>query len=188
MIKKVTDNVWKIRLSSNIYFLDYDKKIIIDAGERSDRQELRFFLEKVIEPKKIDIVILTHLHYDHIGNIDLFPNAEVYASKEAIEDFNRDPDGTVLSEMDKERLKCIELKELPQMIAGLQIINTPGHTRGSVCVWDNYKKILFSGDTIFDNRQFGRTDLPTSVPNVMMDTVIRLSKFEYKHFCPGHDY
>jgi len=188
MIKKITDKVWKINADSNVYFLDYDKKIIIDAGNRSKRQELKFFIEKVIDPKKIEMVILTHLHYDHVGCIDLFPNAEIYASKEAIEDFKNNPQDCVLSDEAVEKLKEVTLQPLPQMISGLQILNTPGHTRGSVCIWDNDKKILFSGDTIFDDRVFGRTDLPTSVPDKMMESIIRLSKFEYDHFCPGHDY
>ena len=58
----------------------------------------------------------------------------------------------------------------------------------SVCLWDNYKRILFSGDTLFDNRAFGRTDLPTSTPDKLMESIIRLSKLEYRYLCSGHDY
>ncbi len=41
---------------------------------------------------------------------------------------------------------------------GFEVIHTPGHTEGSICLLDRKEKILFSGDTIF-NRGIGRTDL-----------------------------
>ena len=65
MIKKITDGVWKVVVDSNVYLIDGEKKIVIDTGPREERQELIFFLSKVVDPKNVDIVILTHLHYDH---------------------------------------------------------------------------------------------------------------------------
>jgi hydroxyacylglutathione hydrolase len=188
MIKKIATGVWKIKGDGNVYFLDFDKKIIIDTGKRSERHEIAMILKHVIEPQNVDIVILTHLHYDHTGNIDLFENAKVYASKEAIEEFESDPYGAVLDEEIVERMKRITIHPLPNKIEELEIIKTSGHTKGSICLWDEKRKILFSGDTLFDKRVFGRTDLPTSEPYRLMESVIRLSKYKYEQLCPGHDY
>ena len=188
MIKKISENIWKVPCDSNVYFLDLEKKIIIDTGKRANRQDLKFFLSKVVDFEKVEIVILTHLHYDHIGNIDLFPNAKIYTSKEEISDYQNNPFGAVLNESDLELIKKFELIPIPPMFFGLQVLNTPGHTAGSICLFDNYRKILFSGDTIFDKGVFGRTDLPTSVPDKMMNSIIRLGKFNYNILCPGHDY
>ncbi len=41
-----------------------------------------------------------------------------------------------------------------------QIIHTPGHTRGSICIYCEKERLLFSGDTLFRGT-WGRTDLPT---------------------------
>jgi hydroxyacylglutathione hydrolase len=188
MIKKVASGVWKIKGDGNVYFLDFEKKIIIDTGKRSERHEISLILKHVIDPHKVDIVILTHFHYDHTGNIDLFENAKVYASKESIEEFESDPYGAVLDEEIVERLKKVIIHPLPLNIEGLDIIKTSGHTKGSICIWDEKRKILFSGDTLFDKRAFGRTDFPTSTPENLMESIIKLAKYRYEHLCPGHDY
>ncbi len=188
MIKKIDVDVWKIKGDANVYFLNFDKKIIIDTGKRSERHNIAMLLKHIIELEKIDAVIITHLHYDHTGNIDLFPNAKIYASKETIDEFNNNPSGSVLDEEIVERLKNVEFNVLPSKFEGLDLINTPGHTSGSVCLWDAKRKILFSGDTLFDRRQFGRTDLPTSEEEKLMQSIIKLSKYPYEHLCPGHDY
>ena len=185
-VLKVADNIWKLKGSSNVYFLDLEKKIIIDSGDRSEHQELLMFLSKLLNLDKVNIVIFTHLHYDHIGNFDIFPNAVFYASQEAIDDFNSNPSGTVLKDDIAEKFRNISLQPAKDM-HGLKIIHTPGHSRGSICIWSEKERILFSGDTIFKDC-LGRTDLPTSVPDKMHDSVLELLKLNHKILCPGHDY
>ncbi len=189
MIKRIAHGVWKIKSDCNVYLIDGEKKIVIDTGRRSERHNIALLLRHALTPAQVDIVILTHLHYDHVGNIDLFENAKVYASKEEIECFQNDAFGTVLDEEIVERLKKIELHPLPNLFHDLHVLHTPGHTKGSICLWDPRRKILFSGDTLFDKRIFGRTDLPTSEPEMLMQSIIKLArKCDYEHLCPGHDY
>jgi hydroxyacylglutathione hydrolase len=71
---------------------------------------------------------------------------------------------------------------------GLKIIETPGHTRGSICIWYEKEKILFSGDTLFHNNLVGRTDLPTSSPADLKKSLDKLQSYKYAILCPGHDY
>lgn len=126
-------------------------------------------------------VIFTHLHYDHIGNNNLFTNARFYASKESIEDYKNNRMGTVLSD-----IKIIgPLLDINEIDADIKIISCPGHTRGSIAIL--YKGILFSGDTLF-NRGYGRTDLPTSVPDQLETSLKCLRAVKYDTLCPGHDY
>ncbi|HII72262.1 TPA: MBL fold metallo-hydrolase [Candidatus Woesearchaeota archaeon] len=190
MLAKVAPDVWKFtaRDQSNVYFLDFDKKIIIDASNRTYREDLKNFMGRAIDFDKVDIVIFTHLHYDHCGNFDLFPNAEFYASKEEIADFHKDPNGTVLDSAVADKLRSVTLNPLPEEFHGLKLINTPGHTRGSVCLYYQKQKILFSGDTLFARKSQGRTDLPTSAPDQMRKSVMALIEVPYKILCPGHDY
>jgi hydroxyacylglutathione hydrolase len=169
----------KFPLDSNCYFLP-KQGILIDTGRRENRRKL------TLKPSEVRTIILTHLHYDHAGNIDMFPDAKVYASAEEIACFKRDPLGTVLNSeiamMLKER-GLHALKEVP----GFEIIICPGHTRGSIALWDTKDKVLFSGDTLF-YAGFGRIDLPTSEPEKMAETLEHLKRYEYRTLCPGHDY
>lgn len=188
MIKKVADSIWKVDAGSNVYFLDLKDKIIIDTGERGSGHLLRQFLDKLIDFDKIDIVIFTHLHYDHIGNFDLFKNAKLYASSQAILDLKKDALSAVLNEDMALKFKSAELHKLPDEISGLKIIETPGHTKGSICLWYDKEKILFSGDTLFNNKNVGRTDLPTSVSSELRKSLMKLVDYNFKILCPGHDY
>ncbi|MBT3406201.1 MBL fold metallo-hydrolase [Candidatus Woesearchaeota archaeon] len=185
MIKQIKDNIWKVNNDSNIYVVKDDKVVVIDAGDMQYREQVKKDVSEVVDPKEVDVVIFTHLHYDHIGNYNLFPNAKFYASEESIEDLKRNREGTILNMLMASMFKA-KLNSVSSLsIDKFKIINTPGHTRGSICLL--YGDVLFSGDTIFDNA-WGRDDLPTSVPEKMQESVDKLKEFKYEILAPGHDY
>lgn len=174
-------NVVKVAADSNCYFIKANG-LLIDTG----REQHRDLLLRSIDPKDVKIIILTHLHYDHIGNIEIFPTAKIYASEAEIQCLENNPFGTVL---DAGRVRVLsQYNILPlKKIAGLEIIPCPGHTKGSIALWDKNTKTLFSGDTLFENG-IGRTDLPTSVPEEMDGTLKRLYNLKHKTLLAGHDY
>lgn len=183
---KITDKVWKIKADSNLYYVALKIPTVIDTGNRLQRQNVIREFPNIADFTSIKRVILTHLHYDHIGNFDLFENAEFFASKDAIKCVNEDPWGTILNKEIADMFK-VKLKELPN-IPGFEFIPSPGHTKGSICILYEDEGILFSGDTVFGKDRYGRVDLPTSIPEKMNDTLKTLSKLNYKILCPGHDY
>jgi hydroxyacylglutathione hydrolase len=61
----------------------------------------------------------------------------------------------------------------------LEVLHTPGHTEGSVCLLAREEGILFSGDTLFAGA-YGRVDLPGASAEQMVDSLARLSRL------PGH--
>ncbi len=191
-LTRISDKVWKLALASNLYYINLGKeRVLIDTGDRKHRRFVLQFLEKLVDFKSITKIIFTHLHYDHIGNFDLFPNATLYASSEEINCLRKDSVATILAEEIAEKFMKEALQNLRSTddlhINELQIIHTPGHTKGSICIWFPEEKVLFTGDTIFKNG-YGRTDLPTSAPNNLHTSILKLLPFAYKHLCPGHDY
>jgi glyoxylase-like metal-dependent hydrolase (beta-lactamase superfamily II) len=187
MITEITPTITKINNDSNIYYLK-DLDLIIDAGNATFREQTISELKQVCDPKTVKIVIFTHLHYDHIGCYDLFENAEFFASKKGIKSLHKDRLGTILNKELSEKFNIqidnIETLSLPSKFI---IIDTPGHTCGGICIYDRDKKILFSGDTLF-NKGYGRCDLPNSNKQDLVNSLKLLNSLEIKILCPGHDY
>ncbi|MEM4702947.1 MAG: MBL fold metallo-hydrolase [Candidatus Pacearchaeota archaeon] len=191
MMSKVTENVLEFsfkEFGSNCYLID--KEIMIDASSIEAREELvGDFKENNLKFENVKIVLLTHLHYDHVGNLALFPKAKIYASKKEIEDFKKNKmnflryqDSRLTNELNK--VKFFNIGEFKNK--DFKIIEVPGHSRGSLAFL--YKNILFSGDTIFarDGSSIGRTDLKTSVPEKMYESVKKLLNLRFDVLCPGH--
>jgi len=132
------------------------------------------------------------MHYDHSGNITIFPNAQIYVSAEEIADFKKNPSSSFFSVIPNNLARTIKrIKRLPpNKIDNLEIVKVPGHTRGSIALIDRKRKLLFSGDTIFENG-IGRTDLPNAVPEKMYESVQTLTNLMHNEglkLCAGHDY
>lgn len=190
-IIKVRDNIWKIKGNGNVYLLNLKKKIVIDTGIGYDKELIKKQISEITSPDDIEIVIFTHLHYDHISNFDLFPNAEFYCSKEEKEDYLKNKFGAILNQeiVKSFNTELNDIDEIKDLLNddGIQIFHVSGHTKGSIALFHKELSILFSGDTIFD-KGHGRIDLPTSSPNDMDESVKRLKSLNYRILCPGHDY
>jgi glyoxylase-like metal-dependent hydrolase (beta-lactamase superfamily II) len=186
VLENVSKDIWKLKADSNMYLLNFEQPIVIDTGNRSHRESVIKWLDKVRPLSEVKHVIFTHLHFDHAGNFDLFTNARFYASDAEMQDFKKDPDAAMLDRSMAERFK-VELQPVKDM-GELYVIETPGHTRGSICLWYAPEKILFSGDTLFYNKHIGRQDLPTSAPEEMQKSLMKLVHYNYQVLCPGHDY
>lgn len=136
-------------LESNGYILfqkDGTKCLIIDPGYQP-KKFIQYIKEQNLQPEGI---ILTHLHHDHTG------------AAEAVSDVFDCPicmhedDAFVYRGRVDRRLRNGDTFDLEGET--LQILHTPGHTRGSICVYSEKSKVCFTGDTIFDT-DLGRTDL-----------------------------
>ncbi len=67
----------------------------------------------------------------------------------------------------------------------MQVILTPGHSPGSICLFSPEKKTLFTGDVIF-NQSIGRTDLPGGSGKQLKESITMLAKLDVEVLCPGH--
>ncbi|MGZ6268253.1 MAG: MBL fold metallo-hydrolase, partial [Candidatus Limnocylindrales bacterium] len=68
----------------------------------------------------------------------------------------------------------------------LEVLHTPGHTEGSVCLLDRTTGLLLSGDTLFA-RSWGRTDLPGGSEEQMAESLSRLAGLDERlRVLPGH--
>ena len=188
VLSEVKEGVFKSNNDSNVYILK-DLGIAIDAGNARFYDSFKKELSSVCDLSKIKAVILTHLHYDHIGCYKLFSTAKFYCSSQIIDDFKKRKndyilDAALAEDFDVE-LYDVEKLELP---SGYQVIYTPGHCASCLCVYDSKNYILYSGDTLFFQGMIGRYDLPTSSYDDLKESLLKLDKLVIKKLCPGHDY
>lgn len=176
-----------------------EKAAVIDSGMGAG--ELRRTVEKIAPGRGI-VVFNTHCHFDHSAGNFQFP--EVYIHPGCI----KDQDGTEALEAtwgeNRDRLPRYKTRRLPLKegdvfdLGGttLEVIETPGHTPGCVCLLDRKHRILFAGDQIVSSGHcvWMLDHLPwAAFSTVSMECYLRsLRKIEslgdaYDGFLGGHD-
>ncbi len=170
-------------LGSNTYLV-YDEKslegAIIDCGN-PPREPLATARELGVN---IKYIILTHGHYDHAEFVEeyarLLPSAEVVA---------HEAENAVLSDSlanvslffgTPRRYMCPNrtVKGADVLALGdteYDVISTPGHTPGSICLYSAAERVIFTGDTLFACG-YGRTDFKYGSDVEMIASLRRLSK------------
>ena len=115
-----------------------------------------------------EAIVLTHGHFDHILAVEeirrAFQEITVYAAeKEAklLGDSRLNMTGSYGTGFSLRPDRLVKDGDVLEL-AGLkwQVIETPGHTAGSMCLWIEEEDVLISGDTLFAE-SLGRTDFPT---------------------------
>lgn len=174
------------QLETNCYVVTEEASLlcaVIDPGDESST--ILDYLES--NKLKCTHIFITHGHFDHtmaVRAVQEATGAQVYMHEKdtnpTLEDASlrySPPDGTIFYE------------EGDQIQVGnmvFYVMETPGHSEGSVCLVCEKEKVIFSGDTLFKG-SCGRTDFPGSDPAKMMASLGRLyhmpGNFEVY---PGH--
>lgn len=170
----------------NTYFIsDGKKSIIIDSGE--DYQAIKNFC--AANDIKITDIYYTHAHFDHLGNAARFQKdgVKVFVPEKDVPLIEGDGNlGVKYTGSFEKFVPDGTLKEgdVIDVGSGLKVLETPGHTDGSVCFVGS--DIIFSGDTLF-YKCVGRTDLPSSDHDALVSSVKKLYdlKGDYSVY-PGH--
>ncbi len=178
---------------SNIYLIDGE--IIIDTGTGDYFPEIKNeIISMGFDPAEIHTIVNTHSHFDHSGGCKKFRDWLKGKAIIAIHGNDRSAleHGETLAEMFGTTPKVVTVDVslsdkdvLRTKHFNLEVIHTPGHTPGSVCLYDKKKKVLFSGDTLFEDG-FGRTDYPGGSDEEMIRSLKRLSRLDAEYLLPGH--
>jgi len=183
-----------VLFDSNIYLLIGDKTVLIDTGTGFQADATAASIKKLLDGRPLDIVVITHRHYDHVGGLKRVISEfrpKVYAGA---------LDAVPLREGDSESTMgtvfggSIEPMEVTDMNDGdaidigahrLVAIETPGHTSGSISLTDTVTGALFTGDVVFVDG-VGRYDHPTADRDQLVSSLRRLAGIDVNGFYPGH--
>lgn len=156
-----TGNIW--------HFERNGEDILVDTGTGDSWEE-------ILKLEKIDKVVLTHSHYDHADNlpkiVDKF-QPEIYAFQPE----NLPVNASKIREEEKIKLGGLNF----------EVFHTPGHKDDSICLYSPEEKILFSGDLLFPEGGFGRTDLEEGDRDLLIESIEKVEGLEVEKMFCGHD-
>ena len=171
-------------MQTNCYLVKENGHVlIVDPASSPNR-----ILSMIEEDEVVDGILLTHGHFDHIGAADALKkklHCPIYvheydrrlATDVKIDRFMSDV--VVKSELS---FYCEGMNQIGSF--QLDVLHTPGHTDGSVCI--GYKNHLFTGDTLFQC-SVGRTDLYSGSDSKLKQSLQRLSSLHPETLIyPGH--
>jgi len=183
------------QLKTNCYIItdtNTNEGIILDPGDEAD-----FLIQKISDLEIIPTqIIATHCHFDHVMavnelklafNIPFLCNKKdvpllSWMRKSAVHFTGFDPGPPPIPDKfltNGQKLKIADRK--------LKVISTPGHTPGSISLYQKDKGVVFSGDTIFANGAIGRWDFPYANKKLLLKSVNKiLSLPKNTTIYPGH--
>ena len=173
------------QLETNCYLVWEEKTkkgIVIDPADDG------VAISEEITARQIELmgIVMTHGHFDHcLAALDLklMYQVPIFVSSEdkfLLERQNSTAKHFLKTKIETPNIVTIDkdLSKIKEVWIGkekLEVIKTPGHTPGSVCLYSQKDKILFSGDTLF--KQFrGRTDFAYGSTKKIYDSLKRLMK------------
>ena len=183
------------QLQANCYIV-YDREssngVIIDPGDDAD------YIERIIADYKIipGSIIATHGHFDHIMAVlelklaykipfkinckDKFLINNMSSSAKHFIGIQSGPPPEIdVCLKDKDTIKIGN--------QSLVVMETPGHTPGSICLYSKENKALFTGDSLFADGGVGRTDFSYSKLDDLIKSLKKIFSFPPNtQILPGH--
>ncbi|MDO4283267.1 MAG: MBL fold metallo-hydrolase [Clostridia bacterium] len=193
-IDKIEVNVAYSGHITNCYLV-YDENndaILIDPGYESDK-----IIEEIRTKRcHVKYIVITHSHSDHMGalaKVAEYTNAKIIVHVKDLEALlDKQENYADMLNVEKQNIDeniVMTVKDGDTIIAGtleFEVIHTPGHTAGSICLLEKNSQKFFTGDTIFSDC-YGRCDLYSGSIDDMAKSLRKVfARFESIMIYPGH--
>ena len=156
------------RMPVYVHVIDHpDARVLVDTGLTAlhpavadmDPRLTPLSAQPDFDVASIDVVVNTHLHFDHCGGNHLFANRPTYVQRRELDDARSVNDYTIREWVDAPGVEYVPVDGQLEVLPGVRLLPTPGHTPGSqvVVVETGAGLVVIAGDTaVF----FGELDEP----------------------------
>jgi N-acyl homoserine lactone hydrolase len=155
------------RMPVYVHVIDHpDARMLVDTG-MTQLHPLVADMDPRIKPLSeqdfdidgIDIVVNTHLHFDHCGGNHLFPGKPIYVQRTELEDARTQEGYTISEWVDAPGVEYVPVDGELELLPGVRLLPAPGHTRGTevVVVETGEGREIIAGDAAV---WFGELDDP----------------------------
>ena len=150
-----------------VHIIDHpEARVLVDTGMTelhpavTDMDPRIFPLnEQDFDIRGVDIVVNTHLHFDHCGGNHLFADKPIYVQRQELDDARNQDDYTIPEWVDAPGTHYVQVDGEFELLPGLRLLSAPGHTRGSqiIVIDGDQGPTVIAGDTAV---WFGELDNP----------------------------
>ena len=126
-----------------VHVIDHpDGRVLVDTGMTElhpavadmDPRLIPLSAQADFDLASIDIVVNTHLHFDHCGGNHLFAGKPIYVQRRELEDARSEDDYTIREWVEAPGVRYVPIDGELELLAGLRLVPAPGHTRGTQVV------------------------------------------------------
>jgi N-acyl homoserine lactone hydrolase len=155
------------RMPVYVHVIDHpDARVLVDTGMTELHPAVADLDPRLWQMSKqdfdlagIDIVVNTHLHFDHCGGNHLFAGRPIYVQRRELDDARSEDDYTIREWVEAPGVRYVPVDGELELLPGLRLVPAPGHTRGMqvVVVETGGRPVVVGGDVAV---WFGELDEP----------------------------
>jgi N-acyl homoserine lactone hydrolase len=146
------------RMPVFVHLIDHpDAQVLVDTGMTRlhpavadmDPQLRPLSTQPDFDVAGIDVVVNTHLHFDHCGGNHLFTGRPIYVQRQELDDARNEENYTIREWVEAPGVQYVPVDGELELLPGVRLLPTPGHTRGSqvVVVETGGRSVVIAGDT-----------------------------------------
>jgi len=189
---RLLENIYwypEVGFDCNTYLIADEILTVVDPGTSIEKL-LRSMVRDGFKIEDVKLIINTHSHPDHCAANQELKNLSkakiamhkaeakhLEVSREMAKYFALDPLNFKIDFYLEDEVK------LGKTV--FKVIHTPGHSPGSICLYEEKLKVLICGDLIFD-KSVGRTDFPGGSSTQLKNSIENVSKLDVEFLLPGH--
>src|SRR2546425_9675371 len=121
-----------------VHVIDHpDARVLVDTGMTELHPEVADLdprlvplSEQAFDLAGVDVVVNTHLHFDHCGGNHLFAGRPIYVQRQELEDARGEDDYTIREWVEAPGVRYVPVDGELELLPGLRLVPAPGHTHG----------------------------------------------------------